>query len=166
MANHKLLGVFSLTLLALSLCFYIPGSDAQIDHATSKLQTSKTVVEQAFNSVSCAEKAHVNVTSLLEQLNTAASLLAQAENFYRIGDLDVAVNFADQASQVAQQVGAQANAAQEAATKSVQTAFWVTVASVAVGSFLLILGLFLGWRLFKKRYINIILDAKPEVTNN
>jgi hypothetical protein len=156
--------------LAFSACFYSVqfafAQNSQTDQTTLKLQVASNTVEQAFNTFSSAEKAGANVTALLNQLQGAANLLAQAENSYRIGDMNAAANFADQASTLAQQVGGQADAAKESATTSGQTAFLVTVASVVVGSFLLILGLFLGWRLFKRRYINNVLEAKPEVISN
>jgi hypothetical protein len=56
MADHKLLGVCLLTMLALSLCFAIQGSVAQTVITESKLQTANSAVEQAFNAVSIAEE--------------------------------------------------------------------------------------------------------------
>jgi hypothetical protein len=166
MIARKLFGVCLLTVMALSLCFALQGAFALTDIIESELLRANSEVEQAFNMVSSADEEGANVTGLFEQLNVATGLLAQAENSYRIGDLNKAVNFADQASSIAQQVIGQADEAKESAIAAGHKIFLATVASVAVGSFLLILGLFLGWRLFKQRYINNMLEAKPEVTSN
>ena len=70
-----------------SACFFVnPIANAQPDQASSKLQAANAAVNQAFNFVLAAEKAGVNVTGLLNQLNNANSLLALAENVNRNGD--------------------------------------------------------------------------------
>ena len=138
---------------------------AQTDQTASKLQAANTAVEQAFNAVLDAEKAGANVTSLLDQYNDAAYLLAQAENAYRTGDNHTAANDADAALPIAQQVTTAAQPAQESASTSAQTAFWTTVAFTVEAAIVFVLVLFLVWCRFKRSYINSLSEAKPEVNS-
>jgi predicted PurR-regulated permease PerM len=139
---------------------------AQVDQAGSKLQVANTAVEQAFNAVLDAEKAGANVTDLLAQLNTAEGFLAQAENLYRTGDFSKAATQADNVLPIAQQVTTAAQNSKQTATTSGQNAFWETIAFTVIGVFVFVLVLFLVWRLFKRRYIKNLSEAKPEVVNN
>lgn len=162
----KLSSVSILAILTLSICvlnFY--PAVAQADQTASKLQVANSAVEQSFNAVLNAEKAGANVTSLLDQYNGAADLLAQAENAYRTGDNNTAVNDADAALSIAQQVTTAAQPAQESASTSAQTAFWTTVAFTVEAAIVFVLVLFLVWCRFKRSYINSLSEAKPEVNS-
>jgi predicted PurR-regulated permease PerM len=138
---------------------------AQTDQTASKLQAANTSVEQAFNAVLAAEKAGANVTNLLNQLNGASDLLAQAENVYRIGDNNKAANDADAVLPIAQQVTAVAQTAQGSVSASIQAAVFPTVAFTVEGAVVFVLVLFLVWSWFKRRYIKSLSDAKPEVNS-
>ena len=138
---------------------------AQTDQTASKLQAANTSVEQAFNAVLAAEKAGANVTNLLNQLNGASDLLAQAENVYRIGDNNKAANDADAVLPIAQQVTAVAQTAQGSVSASIQAAVFPTVAFTVEGAVVFVLVLFLVWSWFKRRYIKSLSDAKPEVSS-
>jgi hypothetical protein len=167
MSCRKFLVANLLVILILSSA--ISGSSftiAQIDAAIIKLEAASSTVGLAFKAVLSAENAGANVTGLLEQLTVATGLLAQAENSYRTGDKSAASNYAVQVIPIAQQVAGQATTAEKSATAANQHAFEFTIASVVIGSFLFVLSLFLVWRYFKGRYINKMLEAKPEVTNN
>jgi len=152
--------------LALGSCLYSePYVFAQTDQTTSKLQAANTAIEQAFNAVLDAEKAGANVTALLAQLNTAAGILAQAENSYRAGDSNAAAAQAESVLTIAQQVTTGAQDAKQTATVSVQNAVWSTIAFTVIGVFVFVLGLLLVWRWFKQRYINNLSQSKPEVNS-
>ena len=167
MASHKFLTVNLLIMLMLSFVISeMSFTIAKADDNTSKLQAANTAVEQAFNAVSSAEKTGSKVTGLIEQLNVATGLLAQAENSYRTGDSRAAANYVDQAVPIAQQVKAQATAVKTSAISSKQNTFVFTIVFVVIGSEIFILSLFFVWRLIKKRYINEILESKPEVADN
>ena len=162
----KLLSTTFLAILTLSLCILcIYPAAAQTDQTTSKLQAANTAVNQAFNAVLDAEKAGANVTGLLAQLNTAAGILAQAENSYRSGDLNTAAAKADSALPIAQQVITAAQSAKQTALVSGQNSFWSIIVLTVIGAVVFVLVLFLVWRWFKRRYIKNLSEAKPEVVS-
>jgi hypothetical protein len=138
----------------------------QADDATTKLETANNAVQQAFNNVLSAEKAGANVTSLLNQLNSAANYLAEAENANRAGDNSAVTSNANLALLITQQVNTQVQSAKESATIATQNSFWLTIGFTIVGAILLILSLFWGWHFFKQFYIRKLMESKPEVTNN
>ena len=78
------------TLFVLILLNYYFNSEnyvfAQIDKTTTKLQEANNAVGQAFNAILDAEKAGANITLLMNQLNNAVNILAQAENSKRAGN--------------------------------------------------------------------------------
>ncbi len=162
--RYKLIATMTLLLLALS-CWYTEGlyATAQASQADEKLSAASRAVEQAFNAVSEAEQTGANVTTLITQLNAAAKLLAEAENSYRNGDFN-AVDQVDNAIPIAQQVTASAIEAKQAALANSQNAFWFTIAFTVIGIAVFVLALFLSWRWFKRRYVNNLYTAKPEVT--
>jgi len=138
---------------------------AQTSQTASKIQTANTAVEEAFGSVLHAEKAGASVSSLLNQLNNATSLLSRAENAYRSGDNDTAINDADAVVLISKQVTLSAQTAQQSATVDSHNAFFYNVVFTVVASFFFVLVMFYVWRLFKRRYINRLSRAKPEVNS-
>jgi CHASE3 domain sensor protein len=158
--------IFALLFFVVSACFFsFRFVVAQANQTESKLQAATTAVNQAFTSVLAAEKAGANVSGLLSQLNDANSLLAQAENANTSGDDNTAVNDANAALPIAQQVTRSAQTAKENALASSQNAFWSTIAITIVTAVVFVLALFLVWRWFKRRYIEGLSKAKPEVTD-
>jgi hypothetical protein len=164
--NKKFLAASLLALMLLMLFFSAAPTIGQTDDVSLKMQNANDAIGQAFNGLLSAEKAGANVTGLLDQLNVATGILAQAENSYRNGDTSASANYADQAIPIAQQVTAQATTEEETAAVASQQAFELTIIFVVIGSFLFIVGLFLVWRLFKKRYINNLLESKQKVADN
>jgi len=158
--------VVLLALLALSVS--VLGVDyvvAQTDQAGLKLQVANSAFEQAFNAFLDAERAGANVTILLDQLNVAADLLAQAEMAYRNVDSATVANKADSALSIVLEVKADAVSAENAALVAYQNAFWLTAALSAVGVAVFVFVLFSVWRLLKQRYVKNFLGAKPEVVS-
>ena len=149
-------------LLAIIIC---STAQAQANDTTSKLQLANTAVEQAFNEVLSAEKAGANVTSLLNQLNVASGLLAQAENAYRTGNSSTAANSAEAVLPIAQQVATAAENAKEKATASAaQTSVLLTIVFTVSGAVAFILLLFIAWRWLKRKYIKTFSKTKPVAT--
>ena len=101
---------------------------------------------------------------MLKQLNDASSLLAQAENAYRTGGDNTAVNDASAVLSIAQQVTAQAETTKEAALASGKNAFWPMITITVVADAVFVAALFLVWRLLKRTYVKGLMEAKPEVT--
>jgi hypothetical protein len=164
--NKKFLAAALLTSMVLLLFLSASPTIGQAELASLKIQRANEAIGQALNGTLSAEKAGANVTGLLEQLNVATGLLAQAENSYRTGDTSAPANYANQAIPIAQQVKAQATALKNSAVSSKQNDFVFTVVFVVMGSEVFILGLLFVWRLVKKRYVNEMLESKPEVANN
>ena len=156
--------IIAFLLLSLGL-FSVNQAAAQTDQTATKLTAANTAVDQAFNAVLDAEKAGANVTDLLNQLNYADGILANAENAYRTGDLNNAANQADNVVPIAQQVTSLAQNAKQAALVSGQNAFWTTIALTIIGSIVFVLVLFMVWRRFKRRYIENLSEAKPELVD-
>jgi len=162
----KLSSMSLLAILLLSLCFVgLNTAFAQTNQANSKLQEANIAVNQAFNAVLDAEKAGANVTDLLTQINTAQSILAQADNSFRTGDSNTAATQADSVLPIAQQVTLDAQNAKQTAIVSSQNAFWTTIALTIVGVSVFALVLFLVWRRFRQNYIKGLSESKPEVVN-
>lgn len=138
---------------------------AQTSQVETRLQQANAALGQAFTSVSSAESAGANVTSLVDRLNVAANLLAQAENAYRTGNNITAIADSAAVLPITQQVTSAAQAAKQTALSSNQNEFWkaIVIAISAIACFVLIL--FLIWRTFKKSYISRLMKSTPEATN-
>jgi len=139
---------------------------AQTGQTASRLQSANTAINGAFNAILGAEKAGANVTGLMVQLNVAADDLAQAENFYRIGDTNAAAAQSDKVLPIAQEVTTAAQAAKQNALVSGQYDFWLTIAFSVIGTLLLVLVLLRVWRRFKRGYMTKLPELKPEVAEN
>ncbi len=162
----KLLFFILFVLVFLSCTFYHETNVfAQTDQAASKLQSANNLVEAAFNAVLDAEKAGANITALLNNLNNAENILAQAENSYRTGDLNTTLARANSIFPIAQEVITSAQDAKQTALVSGQNTFWSTIAFTATAGFVFVLVLFLVWRRFKRGYIDSLSEAKPEVVD-
>ena len=167
MTDKRILGSIGLlTLVTLFVFVSIPPSDGQTTALALKIQNANTAIGQAYGAVLNAEQAGVKTSGLLDQLNVAAGLLAQAENAYRLGDMNAATTAVDKVFPITQHVSSLASSAEYNAENAAQVTFWLSIFVAFVGSFLFISGLFLIWLLFKKRYIKNVLDAKPEVVND
>jgi hypothetical protein len=130
-----------------------------------KLDTANNVFEQAFRAVLEAENAGANVTNSVTQLNHAAELLVQAENFYAIGDLETAAIQADLVIFIAEEVSSLCQNAKQLALISSQKNFLFTTAFIIIGICVFLLLLIISWRLFKRYYIKKIYKRKPGVTS-
>ncbi len=138
---------------------------AQTDEVAPKLQSVNSAFEEAFNAVLDAERAGANVTVLLNQLNTIADSLAQAEIAYRNGDAAAAEKIADSTFTIVLEVKSNAVSAENAAIATHQNGLWASVVVSTIGAVGLVVLLFSVWRLLKQRYVKNFLDAKPEVPN-
>jgi hypothetical protein len=166
MASFKFLGVNLLVIITLSFALSGVGSAlAQTNDATSKLQAANTAVEKAFKAVTDAEKVGANVTDLLNQLNGAIALFNKAQNAHRIGDDDISVIDANAVIPITEKVILQAQAIKESAIVADQNSLWSEIALAVIVSFVFVLVLFLVWGRFKKRYIDNLINAKPEVNS-
>ena len=164
--HRNLLGTSLLTLLFVSLFITVQPAFCQSYDPTSSFQTANNSVNLAFDMVLKAEKAGANVKALITQLNVAASLIAQAENSYRSGNISSIDSNIDQAVAIARQVTAQATTLNQEAATANQNALIISIVITLLGSTILVLALYLVWGIFKSHYFKRILESKPEVVDN
>jgi predicted PurR-regulated permease PerM len=164
--NFKYLAIITFFILALNLSFFhYQDALAQTDQTGIKLEAATASVNQAFISISAAEKAGANITSLLKQLNNANDLLAQAENAYRTGDNNATASDASAVIPITQQVTVEAQTAKQNALTSAQNSFWSSAVITLVVAVVFVSVLFLTWRWFRRNYIRHMSELKPEVRN-
>jgi len=159
----------TLFIITISLNYYFCSENnvfAQTDQTASKLQAANNAVNKAFNTVLDAEKAGGNVTQLLEKLNIAGMLLAEAQNAFNSGNTANITPKVENALQIADQVNSEALNLHEAILVESQNGFWLTVFFTVVGAVAFGFSLFIVWRRFKCFYIKKLFGAKPEVVEN
>ena len=136
---------------------------AQSDSAKSQLQNAANAFAQAFAAVSDAQKAGANVTSLVNQLNSAGSSLSQADMSYARGDFNGTIAAAAATILATQSIVPQAQNLKSSAQASGHDAALSSVAFSIIGVAVFLTVLFLVWRYVKNSYMRSILDARPEV---
>jgi hypothetical protein len=129
----------------------------------SSIQNANSSIKDAFTNVLAAEKAGGNITDLLNRLNDAADLLAQAENNMRTGDKNEVVSKAERSCQIADKVNEDAIKLLNDQLVQSTTSFWLTITFSVVGVSIFVFILWVVWRQFKHRFINKLLDMRPEV---
>jgi len=150
MNNHRALMVIGLlSLMLLSVYVDVDFAVAQ----TSGLNAANNVVDQAFETVLSAERAGANVKNLLNRLNSATALLAEAENAFRNGDINSVNVRADEAISIARQVVAAAQDLNDEAEASSMSVFLSTLVLTIIGIVVLVLVLLMVWRFIKRRSI-------------
>ena len=140
-----------------------PYALAQVNQTSSQFQTANNAVEQAFNAVHSAETANANITNIQNQLNNAATLLAQAENANLTGDQNTALNDATSVIAIANQVTTQANTLKNSGANSSKPYFQFTVFATVIVSGMFLVGLFMVWRRFKRNYLKRLQKSKVEI---
>jgi hypothetical protein len=158
--------IILLVILILSICFLgVNTAFAQTNQADSKLQSANQSVNQAFTAVLDAQKAGATVTDLLSQLNTAADILAQAENSYRAGDINASIAKANSLFPITQGITNNAQVLKQSAIVDNQNNFWSTIIFTVVIAVVFVLVLFFIWRWFKRNHMNRLSESEPEVTD-
>ena len=136
---YKLLAVTILVLLTIGSCFHSGyNAFAQTEQTASKLEKASVAIKQAFNAILDAEIAGANVTALLDQLNNAATIFAQAENTKRAGNSTAAEVQADSVLPIAEEVTTLAQDAKQTALVSGQNAVWSTIAFTIIAGFVFV----------------------------
>jgi len=136
------------------------------EEAAAAIKDAEEVLVEAYQTVSTAESAGANVSSLFEELDVAGNFLAQANTSYRIGDFEGAQSFARNSLQIGSQVYIDAFRFKSLAeTKANQYLLYSTILSI-VGVGVVIVFSLLGWRAFKRYYYNRVLKMRPEVLLN
>lgn len=144
--------------MVVSRAFAVSSDEAQaaISRAEAKMST-------AYASVLEAERAGANVSSLLPRLNDGAALLARAQMCYQAGNFSGAVDCANQCSDSLNGTGVEATGLGDYATVGKRPDMLISaLASAFAITGIAYAGIY-GWRFFKDRYLNQVLEMKPEV---
>ena len=164
---YQLFGIILFVFLALSCCLcsenYVV---AQLDPTSSKLQVANNTLGVAFNAVLEAEKAGGNVTQLLARLNTAGTLLADAQNAYNSGNTANVTSMVENAIQIANEVNGDAVNLRNASLVESQNNLWLTLTFSIVCAVIFGVSLLLVWRRFSRSFMKKLLSMKPEVAEN
>jgi hypothetical protein len=138
-------------------------SAATFDDARVGVSRAEQDVGLAFLAVAEAEGAEANVGELLNKLDEAGVLLSEANHAFDARDYDAALSSAMSASSVVDGVADYAMTLKVLAEKSRGDRLLYAVAISGAGLFLLAVFSFYGWRSLKRRYVEQVLDMKPEV---
>jgi len=157
------------TFLILScVVFVVSAAEGEMtpQEATAAIAQAEEALTVAYHSVLEAEKAGANVSSLLIKLNNAANLILDASIFHKKRDFAGAVQNATLSSQLSEQVKVEAPYLRELALLNNAWRFGWTLWGSIIGAVVVVTCSFLGWRVFRKRYLRKMLKMKPEVSVN
>jgi hypothetical protein len=116
--------------------FILPCVSASEGSARAAIDTAKTAIKNAYDTIAQAEAAGANVDSLMTTLNEAANSLSKAELAYSSGNYDTAYTAASQCQSQLGSTESDANRLkQDAASEATQNflfMFVLLVASVAL----------------------------------
>ncbi len=149
-------------LLLLFCLFTVPtlvSASTQGDAAT-EIQSGQTQLTNAYQSAVQAEQAGANITELTVTLNTAGSLLSQAEHAYSTADFNAAQNLAVQSQVKLDGFTAQANTLKENASQQRTEDFWIYLVAPILGSIAVVIIGFAVWFSLKRKYA-----ASGEIAN-
>ena len=136
---------------------------ATFDDARVAVNQAERDVGLAFVAVAEAEGAGANVVELLSKLDEAGVLLSEANHALDVQNYDGAFSSATSANSVVDGVADYAMTLKVLAEKSRGDRLLYAVAISGIGLFLLAVFSFYGWRFLKRRYVERVLDMKPEV---
>jgi hypothetical protein len=132
------------------------------EDAAAAAASADRALQAAFVTVSDAERAGANVSSLIARLNEAGSALASARVAFDAGNYSGAVGLADLSEGLADAVAADAGVFKDDAVTQASRR-WMTVLPSLVGSALFVTVLFFLWWQFKRFYRGRLLGRRPEV---
>jgi hypothetical protein len=141
-----LLAAISLAVLSVPSIVYCQQNNA-ISAAQSK-------IAQCNDAARAAESSGANISQLTTRLNSAGLLLSRAEVAYSNGDGGLAASLASQCQSELASFVSDANSLQASAAQSRTFEFLLYIVGSVVGTFVVIIGSFLVWRLLKRKYAN------------
>lgn len=148
MKTHLVMLILLLTLVAIAP---LPVFANQTD-AVDAISLAKSTILDCYNAAKQAETAGANITTLVDTLNKASSLLSQAEFAYATSDFNAALNLAVRSQNSLNGFVAEASALKETATVQVNQNFLLSVIGSIIGTFAIMIGGFAAWRFIKKKY--------------
>ena len=160
----KLVVVSSILFLLLSVFSPCVVASSE-DQVSSLLTETKESVALTFKAVKEAEANRAEISGFSGLLNDATQLLAQAHNFFSVGDFDKAEKFANLALEIVNEVKSEASSLGEIKSNLPTKEMWDTVIGSIVSVFIVVVGAFLGWSLFKRLYYRRKSVMNPEVVS-
>ncbi|MEM2105889.1 MAG: hypothetical protein QXV21_05420 [Candidatus Bathyarchaeia archaeon] len=161
MVKKVVMGLFVLFVLFswfVNTCFAVGQAEADL-----ALEEAEKDLSSAYVSVAEADGAGANVSELLVRLELAGTLLAEANNAYRVGDYERAYSLAVNCSDAVNGVVSDALSLKSEAEEAYNQGLFFNACVSSVGlSLLFVLSLF-GWMFLRKKYFRRILEMKPEV---
>lgn len=125
---------------------------AQQEGASSAISSARNTITSCYTAAREAEAAGANITALTATLNTAGSLLSQAEFAYTTNDFDAAVSLASQSQNTLANFIGEVTTLKETATQQQNQDFLINVVGSVIGAFAAIVAGFVVWVFVKKRY--------------
>jgi uncharacterized UPF0160 family protein len=161
LTNKRAITVTLIVLLLCSFAFSVlaTAKDAQITAAENALN-------QAFTAALDAEKTGQDITGLLEQLNTASILLADAQNVYVSGNTASTASYTEQVIQISNTVKTQAATLKAIGIEQSKIILIETAVASLVGIIVCLVAFIYGWRFFKKAYVKRMMTWTPEVNTD
>lgn len=129
----------------------------------TSIQNANAAINQAFNSVLEAERSGGNVTQLLTRLNSAAEILADAQNSYQTGNTTGVSSKAVYAKRVADLVNTDAIALKDASSTLTSNSFWFIFTFSMGGAIVFGFLMLIVWQRFRRAYIKKMKSMKPDV---
>ena len=121
------------------------------DSAASAISSARNTILSCYRAAGEAETAGANITALTATLNTATSLLSQAEFAYGAGDFDTAFNLASQSQSTLTNFVEEANALREVGVQQQNHAYLVYFGSI-IGTFAVLFAGFVVWVSLSRKY--------------
>jgi hypothetical protein len=125
---------------------------AQQTNAASAISAAQSNLESCFDAARSAEAAGANISQLTQTLNTAGSLLSNAELAYSSGDFGAAQSLAAQSQSQLSDFISTANSMRASASQSQTVSFLVNIVGSIAGTVAVFVGSFFVWRFLKRRY--------------
>jgi hypothetical protein len=152
---HILRFLFALvTIFVFAAVFFVSPVLANSDQGTASvaIADAEETIVLTYEAVLEAEQAGGNVTGLLAQLNEAGEFLGAARMFYRNGDFDNAIYFADLSRNIGEEVESAAYELKDLASDEGVQRMWFTILGSISGIILVVLGSLRVWWFLKRRY--------------
>jgi maltodextrin utilization protein YvdJ len=135
----KTIGVF-FCFLVLTLAFSSVSVKADQVDAQTAITSTKNILLNCFDAAKTAENAGANITSFINTLNDANTLLSNAEASYSENDFATAYSLALQSQNQLANFVAEINSVQNSAVKIENNHFWTAALSIAVAIAILAVG--------------------------
>lgn len=140
-------------------------ASSSADSAIAAIDRARSSLIDAYISVLEAEKEGADVTSLTRRLTEAGSDLTNACLFYETGSYDAAVTLADSSYEAGQKVEIEAADLKAVTHVNAKILFSFQMLGYVGTLAVIVFVAVLGWRTFRERYYQKILEMKPEATD-